>query len=228
MKLYIVGNTGSGKTALAVFIARLYNNINPNNKIYANFHLKKVKNFVYSEFMFLPFSEIKKGNCLLIFDDFKAISDLKGYSALLGILSRKLNVSCIFTIQYYIHLTKEMRELCHYEVRPNLIGSQDYNGLYDNNTYCKALFIEPINRDFDIIKFRLTIPNIFQFVNEKYYNTNELPEFLNEFTVIKEISKYSNTYKDVFNNVRMYTGNRSLAKQIRKKVCLEKNIEFLY
>ena len=232
MKIYIVGNTGTGKTAIAVFLARLYNLVNPNNKIYGNLHLKNIKNFIYSEFMFLPYSEIKKGNCLLIFDDFKAISELKGYSALLSILARKLNISCIFTVQYSKHLTKEMRELCHYEVRPSLIGNKLSNGNYDLETYCNLKFLLPINQDnyrlMDIVEFELIIPNIFKYVNEKHYNTNEIPQFLNEFTVIQEIAKFSNTYKDIFNNVKMYTQNRSLSKQLRKKICEIKNIEFLY
>jgi len=169
MKIYIVGNTGTGKTAVAVFFARLYNVLNPDNKIYGNLHLKNIKNFIYSEFMFLPFSEIKKGNCLLIFDDFKAISELKGYSALLSILARKLKISCIFTIQYDKHLTKEMRELCHYELRPYLIGNKLSNGYYDLETCCNIEFYLPINQDdyrkMDIMEFEITIPNIFKIVN---------------------------------------------------------------
>lgn len=228
MKLYLVGNTGTGKTATLVFIALLYNKVYPNNKIYANFHLKKIKNFIYSEFMFLPYSEIKKGNCLLLFDDFKAISDLKGYSALLGILARKLKVSCLFGVQYYTHLTKEMRELCHFELRPHLIGNKLENDMYDIDTYCQIEFLKPINRDYDIVEFEITIDCIFKYVNDKIYNTNEVPEFLNEYTVIQEIAKFSKDYKDIFNNVKMYTQNRSLAKKLRKLVCEIKDIKFLY
>ena len=229
MKLYINGNTGFGKTTFLVFLTRLYSYLHPNNQIYGNLHLQNIPNFNYSEFMFLPFSKIKKGNCLLLFDDFKASGKIfNNYSTILGILSRKVKVSIIFTVQYYTHLTKEMRELCHYEVRPKIIGFREINQKFEKNSKLELDFIFPHNTELDIIEFQTFIPNIFYFVNESYFNTNELPKFINDYTVIQEITKISNNFDDIYNNVNLYTSNRSLAKKLRKQICVEKEIPFLY
>ena len=149
MKAYINANTGGGKTCLTVFLARLYNELNPKNNIYANFKLN-IENAIYSRFMFLPFSIIEKGNCMIIFDDFYALKNIEQYTSILAVLSRKVNVEILLTIQYYTMAKKELRSLCHYEFIPNC--SNIVNKKLTNESSLTFRVVNPISQKLICIK----------------------------------------------------------------------------
>ena len=54
---YALGTMGDGKTLFATHYALKYNKLNPDNTIYANYHLN-IKNFVYTPYMFMPLDNL--------------------------------------------------------------------------------------------------------------------------------------------------------------------------
>lgn len=225
MKVYILGNTGTGKTATAMFLALLYRLLNSINIIYSNCSIN-IKNFIFSEFMFLPMDKIKKGNCMLIFDDYKALTSLNNYASVLAVLSRKTNIEVIFTIQYYTHITKEVRELCQLRIEPYIKGQKLLDGSYEKTASLHLNFY-PSDYENDNLIFSIKIENIFTLI-DKMYDTNQIPEFLNEYTAIQEIANVSESFKDVYQNVQLYKKSVRDAKRIRKEVCKLMEIECLY
>lgn len=225
MKAYILGNTGTGKTATAMFFALLYRLLNPVNYIYSNCSIN-IDNFVFSEFMFLPMDKIKLGNCFLLFDDYKALSSLNNYTSVLAVLARKANIEVFFTIQYYTHLTKEVRELCQLRIEPYIKGQKLLDGTYEKTSSLHLNFY-PSDYENDNLLFSIKIENIFTLI-DNIYDTNQIPEFLNEYTAIQEIAKFSKTFKDIYQNVQLYKKSVRDGKRIRKEVCKLLEIECLY
>lgn len=218
MKAFINANTGKGKTCLCVYLARLYNYLNPNNRIYANFKLN-IPNSVYSRFLFLPFSTIEKGNCLLIFDDFYALRNVEQYTSILAVLSRKVNVEILITIQYYTMVKKELRNLCHFEIIPHLTDIQN-----KKLTNTSKLIIEMYNPITEQLISIRQINDILKLING-YYDTNEIVKFPSERNIIQEIAQFSNDLSDVEFNTSLYTKNQATKKRVVKSVCELKNIK---
>lgn len=240
MRAYINNESGSGKTLLASILALLYSELNPNNDIYANFHINlyDVKTdkpkVVYTKFALLPFSRIEKGNCLIILDDFYAIKNANYYSGLLAAISRKTLMEVILTIQYYTDLTKRVRKLCQYELKPELTNLD----IFGKITKESRLFIEWYNEATETLMFETEIPNLYNLIfhgklfkysyipeNLSLYNTNETVEFGTESKLINEIAEFSIDYPDIEMNASIVCKNRTDMKRLIRDVCRLKGIE---
>lgn len=240
MKAYINNETGSGKTMFASILALLYSELNPNNDIYANYHINlydietnKLK-VIYTRFSLLPFSRIEKGNCLIILDDFYAIKNADYYSGLLATLSRKTQMEILLTIQYYTDLTKRVRKLCHYEIQPTL----SHLDIYDKITEKSELFLKWYRESTDTLLFETKISNIYDLLNYgkrfvftyipddlPLYDTNETVEFGTESKLITEIAEFSENFPDVEMNASIVCKNRTDMKRLISQVCKVKGIE---
>lgn len=221
IKVYIVGNTGTGKTALMVFFAKYYRGLFPDNIIYSNINLN-ISNFVYTEFGFLPCSEFLKGNKMICFDDVITIDNLKTFQSFLAVISRKTNTSIILTCQYYTDIERKLRMLCHAEIEPKLTKL-----IYDKNTQStklsneSVLIYEVYNPETLDYICSYSISNILSVIKNAY-NTNEIPKIPNERTIKQEIAKYSNTLDDLEFNVSVYTKNKAIQKRLIREIGIEK------
>jgi hypothetical protein len=215
-KIFIDGNTGQGKTTTSIFFARLYRELFPNNIIYANFNIN-ISNFIYSQFLLLPFSDIEKGNCMIIFDDtYVSKKLLSKYISILAVLSRKVNVCVIFTTQYYTMLVKENRALCHAKLIPNLTNLINIKGKKQMSEKSELILdvFNPITEKY-IKSFK--VKKILYIVKE-YFNTNEIVKFPNESLLIKEIAKFSNDLSDVEFNLSLISNNQNQSKRMLKQI----------
>jgi len=221
MKAYIEGFTGTGKTALSVFFSRLYREYNPLFTIYSNVKLN-IEKVIYTQFGYLPFSKIKKGNCMILLDDYGNLDNTKNYSTYLSTIARKTNTQIILTIQYYTQITKAIREMCDYRILPSLT-----NLIYDSNKgmYQMTELSDLIYKSYKPISDKLIsskkIPKILEKVNG-YYDTKELVDIPNERIIKEEIAKYSNDLRDVELNVCIYTKNNKKQRDIIQEICESK------
>ena len=221
MKAYIEGFTGTGKTALSVFFSRLYREYNPLFPIYSNVKLN-IEKVIYTQFGYLPFSKIKKGNCMILLDDYGNLDNTKNYSTYLSTIARKTNTQIILTIQYYTQITKAIREMCDYRILPSLT-----NLIYDSNKgmYQMTELSDLIYKSYKPIADKLIsskkIPKILEKVNG-YYDTKELVDIPNERIIKEEIAKYSNDLRDVELNVCIYTKNNKKQRDIIQEICENK------
>ena len=221
MKVFLDGNTGTGKTSSLVCISRLYSQLFPKRKIYTNFHLENIKNVIYTPFMFLPISEIIKGKCLLLFDDcyvFKKVLDK--YISILSVFSRKLKISTFYTIQYYTMLSKENRSLCHEKWVPKITIIKN-----SKMTEKSEIIIECQNPITEQILRYMRIKNPLSLI-KGFYNTNEIPLIPNERNIINEITKFSKDYSDIEFNVKITSNNKTEIKKRIKRICEMKGIDF--
>ena len=114
MLMDFIGKMGTGKTLGATLYAFEFAKQNPKAKIYANYKIK-LKNAIYTPFMFLPFSKLS--NCLIICDDFHTLRNLQSFIGVIVNLSRKKDISIIITAQYYTQIPKQIRTLVDLSVR---------------------------------------------------------------------------------------------------------------
>lgn len=207
MKAFINAPTGHGKTALSVIFALIYRKDNTKNPIYANFQID-VNNFIYTQFGFLPFSEIKKGNSLIVLDDFGNLDDTKTYSVYLATICRKTNTQMLLTIQYYTQIPKILRELCDYEIIPYLTNLKynEIKGKYEMTNKTKLIYtsFNPISQDFISMKL---INNPLELIKNKY-DTTELVDIPNERLIKQEILKFSKNIRDIELNLSIYTKDK--------------------
>jgi len=221
MKAYIEGFTGTGKTALSVFFSRLYREYNPLFPIYSNVKLN-IEKVIYTQFGYLPFSKIKKGNCMILLDDYGNLDNTKNYSTYLSTIARKTNTQIILTIQYYTQITKAIREMCDYRILPSLT-----NLIYDSNkgmyqmTELSDLIYKSYKPTTDKLISSKKILKILEKVNG-YYDTKELVDIPNERIIKEEIAKYSNDLRDVELNVCIYTKNNKKQRDIIQEICENK------
>lgn len=212
---YVDANMRKGKTAFAVFHCFRFNKYHPRGKIYANFHFKPngVKNTIYTPYMILPFSELEKsGYALIIFDDFASLDMLKRFGKLIASVSGKLQLTLIFTIQYYTMLTRAIRFMSQYQV------DVQYNDQIDKlSVYMLTLNEQPI-------KFNIREPSKYIF---PYYDTTETVLNPTDDDIVKEIIKFSETTSDLQRNIAMFypiSKRRKLFNQIVKNS--EKEFEY--
>jgi len=240
-KLYVNGNTGKGKTLDASVLGLIFLETHINFKIIANYHLniydiKTNENLCeYSKFGLLPFSRLELGNYLIIIDDFKAVKNfLQNFGNILAVLSRKENIYVIITLHYYTHLEKETRELFNCEIMP-MITHLRYNfdkhqiELTDKSSLIMD-FLNPSSLDLmrtekfhnilQFVKGNYSLENVY--VKEKLYDTYENVKFTNPTNILQEISKFSKSKKDVYQNVNLITKNKSTYKKMVNDVFLLK------
>lgn len=221
MKVFIDGNTGSGKTSTTVYFARLYNYLNPHGNIYSNCNINFLKNFHYTPLMVLPISLLIKKPAMLIFDDtysFKKI--LEKYISILAVFERKLDLEVFFTIQYYTMLTREQRALCTEKWIPNITHIK--NGKMTNKSEIIIERYKPITQE---PKTPFKIRNILELI-KGYYDTKQLPIFPTETNIIQEITKFAKDISDIEYNVNLFTNNQNTKKRLIKTICKEKGIEY--
>jgi len=225
MKCLILGNTGKGKTALAIFLCRLYRENNPKNIIYSNFNLN-ISLTVYTEFGFIPSSTIFKGNSLIVFDDIVNLGNIKGLITYLAVVCRKTNTDMILTAQDYVDIPRKLRDLCHYQIEPHITNLE-----YSNVLNCFRM-----TKESELI-YELYNPKTLDYINSHtisdiliaikgYYNTNEIPKRPIERIIKKEIAKYSKNLDDIEFNVSIWSNDKRDQKRLIREICIEKNINF--
>lgn len=199
MICYVLGVMGLGKTAFTSLYALQFSKDNPNSMIYANYHLS-LKNFIYTPYMFLPFSKLDK--CLIIADDFYTLKNLKGFTSTCVNLSRKANLDILLTAQYYTMIPKEIRDLSD-ELRP---------------------FINKINRTLYYVKITPEndysmgmVNNIFEKL-DGLYDTNEIVKFNRLDKIANEIIKHSSNLEDLLDNIELYGSSQAKIKGMLKLV----------
>lgn len=195
---------------LAVILAKLYSEQNPNNKIYANFTIN-LPNFNLTRFGFIPMSEFN--DCLIILDDIASImGTLKGFTKLIVNASRKGNVNVILTGQYYTQLDRYVRQLAitlipNYDKERNILKVRESirplperDEINDPNNYTDYYFKDPIS------------------VISGLYDTKEIVPLVDEKSMLEEILKWSKTKKDLRSNVALWKDSSSAQMQIFKKL----------
>lgn len=188
MNLYVVGVMGSGKTVFTTLYALIFSLLHPKAPIYSNYNLK-LKNFIYTPTMCLPYStliKLKRG--LILIDDIASLPNIDNFIMIMASMSRKLKLDIIITSQYYTMLNPKGRKLCHYEVNPT----------FDKNTNKMSC----IFRDLDDYEFETNFKNVDKVF--QLYDTNEIVLLTNERKVINEIMKHSKTIDDLENNLQMF------------------------
>lgn len=194
---------GSGKTLFSTLYALEYSRKNPNNKIYANYSIKNIQNFIYSKFGFLPFSELN--DCLIILDDFLAVKqNLQGYLQIIANSSRKNDIDIILTAQYYTFIPPSIRIL-----------SKSIAVRYFKN--CDTLLVhverEPQSLKFDSYKIGNAVK-----LAQDHYDTREIVSFATESDYIAEILKISKNREDIERNVALFTQSEEKRKKILQKI----------
>lgn len=191
---------GGGKTLLTVIYAEHYAKMNPDNPIFANFHIA-LQNFIYTPFIMLPFSQLKK--CLIIADDFYALKTAEGLIEVITCYSRKRNIDIILTTQYYSDIKLKLRTLCH-----NLIEVK-YDKIND------ILYIANLDKNNHVFKY--LVKNAVSTYG-KLYDTEEVVEFPTDRKMEIEILKNSKSIEDLEVNCSMVWKNRGLQSREFEKL----------
>lgn len=200
MIMNVIAPMGSGKTLFATLYAIEYDRKNPENRIYANYSLKNIKNFVFTQFGFLPFSELE--NAIIIYDDILSIKQqISGLAQIIANASRKKNLDIIITAQYYTMIPKSIREL-----------SVNFLVQYDKKRDILFVGKERIDEQRkEVVYDKYYVRNAVK-QSKDYYDTREVVSFASEKDIAREILKYSKTDDDIEKNVQFY----STSKQARK------------
>jgi len=238
MRAYFCNDSGTGKTLASSIFALLYAELNPNNIIYANYHLNIYNNITnknvcqYVPYSLLPFSIIENGNAMIILDDFYAIKNSDFYSSILASMSRKLDLELLLTIQYYTDITKRVRNLCQKEIMPEITNIDDKGKLTHNSELILKFYnpkslklekIESIPNVLNLLLNNIKTKNIYTKGN--LYNTKEKVEFSIPSEVIEAIAKISNNFHDIeINAYIMYSKNNTTLKRVINEVCKKKGI----
>lgn len=221
MKAFIEGSTGNGKTAICINFAVDYRINNPNNEIYSNLPIN-ISKTIYTPLGYIPFSEMKKGNKMIILDDFGNLDNTKSYSVYLATICRKTNTQMLLTCQYAkTQIQKSLREMCEYCIKP-FTTNKIYNsekGKYFMTNESKIIYktyktVEPLN---DVPISVKVIHNPLEVIQD-LYNTSELVEIPNERLIKQEILRFSKTIRDIELNVCIYTKNRTIQKRLMKEL----------
>lgn len=201
----IYGTMGSGKTLFATICAVMYAKENPDSKIYANYKIKNLDNFIYNPFLYIPFSELN--NAILIIDDIYALKNLKGLTQVIVNISRKKQIYVLMTAQYYTMIPKQIRTVSNVEFRP----------LYDKVN--DILYIRGITKQGEILDYRF---NNAVSKTKDYFDTSEIVMFPDKRDIALEIIKFSNNIDDLRKNINLYSQAISRRKKM-KKVLLNLN-----
>lgn len=201
----VISPMGRGKTLFATLYALEYSKIYPNSKIYANFRLN-LPNVIFTQFGFLPFSELENSDrALIIFDDFLAIKQqISGLLQIIANTSRKLNLDIILTCQYYTMIPKSVRTL-----------SQIVEVIYKKRS--DTLFVafrEEITDEKEISWTLFHVPNAVKIAKE-LYNTKEIVSFASDENLAAEIVKMSKNKEDIEKNIQILSQSSAKRKYFR-------------
>lgn len=232
---------GKGKTLFASYLALIFLKTFPNGTIYSNHHLfassldkrkylylkEKLKisdwdiidkhvnylpNFIWSPALVFPVSLLDKSDgVFIIVDDCVSIKDFDLFTRVMSSYSRKLDVQFVITGQYYTDVSKKIREISTYKYKPNLM---------DDGTL-EVKLTERIDDDTYLNHFR-KIKNMTDFYD--LYDTNEVVAPLIDTALQQEIKKHVRDKADLEMVLRMYYGNKTERKQVKKE--LEKELGF--
>jgi len=206
MSFYLIAPMGKGKTLFTTIFAKRYSELNPDNRIFANYHLK-LPNFYFTPFMFLPLSELH--NCLIICDDVYALSNVNRFTGIVANLSRKKDITIGITAQYYTMITPNLRTLLPFAIYPE----------FDKENKTLIYYVKEQD-DLEYTEFE--IENPLEYVKD-VYDTTEIVLFPTEENIIDEICKFSNTLDDIDLNIELFTKNRTYKKQLKKEVLARKD-----
>jgi hypothetical protein len=227
MKIYITNNTGSGKTALAVYLAKKYrySKFTPiTNPIYANLKIN-LPNVIYTPNMLLPYSTILKGNCLVIIDDVIFLENIKPIIEILAVLSRKTDIDIIITSQYdKKDIDKKVRMLCHNHIKVEIQGKKiPYSKMYyEKNTNLIQYIFKP---DEQLPYNKKIVKDIFIKI-KGLYNTNEIIPKLTDRLKKIEILKISHDIETLEFNVEMCYKDKRKQVKILKELMEIKGFDF--
>lgn len=203
MKWACVGNTGDGKTlAIVLKILELFKK-DPTRQGYGNFHIN-IPNWHYTPTMFLPFDKLK--HCIIAYDDVSTQEILERFIGVCANRSRKEDMHLFFTCQYYTMIPRKVRKIIDFRLFPSLDKKNDRLTL--RILQQKKGMIEP-----EIYN------QVIKFVKEtKIYDTNEIVDDPTESEIIAEITRISETPRDIEKNLMIYTGNEAKRKQLYKEI----------
>jgi len=200
----ITSQMGKGKTLLMSLYALEYSKQYKNNMIYANYSLD-LKNFIYTPYLFLPFSKLQ--NCLLLIDDIYALQNLSSFVSVVVNMSRKMDIHILVSAQRRTMIIPLIRSLGNmYEVE-----------------YDKELDILVVKEYQDSINFEEKDIRFFGIKNavktvKDIYNTNEIVKFATKTAIKKEILKYSKNKEDLELNVAIFTKSETKSTKLVKEL----------
>lgn len=180
-----------------------YSKTYKNNKIYANYNLN-LDNFIYTPYMFLPFSQLN--DCLILIDDIYALSQLNSFIAVIVNMSRKNDIHILCSAQRETMIIPLIRKLgkmynVEYERELDLLLIEEYEDDFYNKSKSNYFFVK------NAVK---TVENI--------YNTKEVVKFSTKTQIKKEILKYSKTREDLELNVAIFTKSDIKQTKILKEL----------
>lgn len=199
---------GGGKTTFMTFYARLFEQ-ETRGKIYANYHLKNVSNFVYNPYLVIPISELEKNeNSLILVDDIKTLNiNIEHFLKIIASISRKASVDVVMTGQYYTMFPRELRMLSQYQVDCQIekVNSYDninpHSKIIKENNEISVLNVSML--DIQENEFMFQVHNLEKEVFP-YFDTNEIVATPNERKIINEIIKFSHTLDDLESNLKSF------------------------
>jgi len=201
----VITPMGGGKTLFATLYALQYSEMYPQAKIYANYHLK-LNQCIFTQFGFLPFSELEQSErALIIMDDFLAIKNqVSGLMQIIANASRKLNLDIILTCQYYTMIPKSIREL-------SQLVEVWYNKKFD--ILYVAFKNENSENQWDLFHVENAVKTA-----KDYYDTKEIVSFASNEEIAKEIIKISKNKDDINKNIEFFTQSEQKRKRMKKLV----------
>ena len=219
MLILLCGIMRSGKTLTATAISKEYRDNNKNDKIYANYHLK-LKNFIYTPFFILPFSELH--DCLIIADDFFALKNSQALLETIVLLSGKNDITVILTSQYYSDFIPKIRVLankfgfCLYLKEKDLL-LVDYSHRENNE---RNPFDFMFEQECNLFQFEKAVETL-----KDLYDTKEPVKVSTDNLIIREIINMCDNLDDIDVNVSNCFKSISKREKILNKIIKEKGIK---
>lgn len=235
-------NVGGGKTAYCINYILDIKQKNPDFRVFANLHLKGIKNFNYIPFLFIPISKID--NCIILIDDAYTLSLVLGVNlmGLFGIvvnMSRKKNVHVIITCQDYTHAPPKLRNLANGILSPTLFLTLKCRKCgFESHSLSEHLKHDKNHEKYDFIQDYMIIDKSMESLREeRYYRPIEQYEFFNpierashhydtfevvraptEYDLLAEIVSQSYNFRDLDANLITLTKDRRRHNKLLAKL----------
>ncbi len=211
-KYLFIGNTGTGKTLSGTCLAYIFVDDCKRKKlkfeVFGNLHLTEIENFTYTPFGVFPYSKFEKNiknniYTLLFLDDLKSLDNLKQFEKIVASASRKANIDIVITVQYYTMASKELREMCEYEIKPTFM--KDEKRVVMNCT------------DLDGNYFNFSVNKVDECLYDKY-DTKQIVLMSNDRKLLQEIVKFSENYDDLETNLSLFFSTTKYNKYLKQIV----------